>query len=149
MGKGKRIGCLNFILIAAVCVAAYLTNPGVEKHQAAAKEKLNTIAGNMLENYGINAGLLSLLGIDSDAGFVDELIRDHISCGNYYLFSTTRVNWDDQSQVIGIGAFGHVYISGKVEEIMQRELENYVKQKIRDIKIPGLNLEDFKLEEDL
>ena len=41
------------------------------------------------------------------------------------------------------------YISGKVYEILERELENFVKEKIEGIKIPGFDLKDFKLELDL
>lgn len=146
MSKRRRKGCLFFILLVAIALGAFFTNPNEQMHRDAAKEKLDKIAGNMLEKYGINPRLLSVLGIDSSAGFVDELIKKHVSANNYLVLSTTMIRWDDRSQLVGIGAFGRVYISARVEEIMQRELEKYLKEKIEEIKIPGINLENFNLE---
>ena len=139
MAKGRRKGCLFLVILAGIFVGAYLTNPTEDMHREAAKEKLNKMALNLLSKYGI----------DLSGKYVDEFIQNHVSADNYYLFSTTRVHWSGESRIIGIGAFGRVYISGKVDEILERELENFVKEKIEGIKIPGFDLKDFKLELDL
>ena len=66
-----------------------------------------------------------------------------MSSKNYYLFSTTQVNLDGKSQIIGVGVFNKVFISNKVDEILEREIDNYINEKIKDIKIPGINLDDL------
>jgi len=128
------------LILVALVVIAYLTNPDERQHQAAAKEKLHQIADNLLAKYGIEPGFISGLGIDITDQFVDKLIESHITVDNYFLFSTTNVHWDGRSQIIGIGIFKQVFISNKADEILQQELENYVKEKINGFRIPGLEL---------
>lgn len=128
------------LILVALVVIAYLTNPDERQHQAAAKEKLHQIADNLLAKYGIEPGFISGLGIDFTDPFVDSLIESHITVDNYFLFSTTNVTWEGQSQIIGIGIFKQVFISNKADEILQQELENYVKEKINGFRIPGLEL---------
>lgn len=128
------------LILVALVVIAYLTNPDERQHQAASKEKLHQIADNLLAKYGIEPGFISGLGIDFTDPFVDSLIESHITVDNYFLFSTTNVTWDGRSQIIGIGIFKQVFISNKADEILQQELENYVKEKINGFRIPGLEL---------
>lgn len=128
------------LILVALVVIAYLTNPDERQHQAAAKEKLHQIADNLLAKYGIEPGFISGLGIDITDQFVDKLIESHITVDNYFLFSTTNIEWEGQSQIIGIGIFKQVFISNKADEILQQELENYVKEKINGFRIPGLEL---------
>ena len=128
------------LILVALVVIAYLTNPDERQHQAAAKEKLHQIADNLLAKYGIEPGFISGLGIDITDQFVNKLIESHITVDNYFLFSTTNVTWDGRSQIIGIGIFKQVFISNKADEILQQELENYVKEKINGFRIPGLEL---------
>ena len=149
MAKGRRKGCLFLVILTGIFVGAYLTNPTEDMHREAAKEKLNKMALNLLSKYGIEESFVAGLGIDLSGKYEDEFIQNHVSADNYYLFSTTRVHWSGESRIIGVGAFGRVYISGKVDEILERELENFVKEKIEGIKIPGFDLKDFKLELDL
>ena len=128
------------LILVALVVIAYLTNPDERQHQAAAKEKLHQIADNLLAKYGIEPGFISGLGIDITDQFLDKLIESHITVDNYFLFSTTNIEWEGQSQIIGIGIFKQVFISNKADEILQQELENYVKEKINGFRIPGLEL---------
>lgn len=146
MAKRRSKGCLFFIILIAIAIGAYFTNPTEQMHQAAAKEKLNKVAENILKKYGVNQSLLLKFGIDLSGDLVDELIKYHISSDNYYVLSITKVNWDQRSQIIGVGAFNKVVISNKVDEIMEQELENYVKEKINGIRIPGIDLKNFNLD---
>ena len=65
---------------------------------------------------------------------------------NYFLFSITRINWDGRSQIIGAGAFRRVYISNQIDDVLKREVENYIKEKMKGLQFPGIDLKKFKLE---
>ena len=136
----KKASYFVLLILVALVVLAYITNPDEHQHQAAAKEKLHKVAENLLAKYGIEPGFISGLGIDITDQFVDKLIESHITVDNYFLFSTTNIEWEGQSQIIGIGIFKQVFISNKADEILQQELENYVKEKINGFRIPGLEL---------
>ncbi|MFV0392258.1 MAG: DUF4359 domain-containing protein [Paludibacteraceae bacterium] len=141
--RRRKSGCLFFIVLIAVCVIAYFTNPTKLQHQTVAKERLSKVADDLLAKYGVEKGLLGVFGKDLTGQLVDELVQTHVSSDNYFLLSTTQVNWDGRSQIIGIGAFNNVFIPKKVDEILEREVEKYVKEKIQNMQIPGLDLKDF------
>lgn len=143
MAKRGKSGCFLFLLLIAVAVFAYFTNPTKEMHQQAAKVKVEKISENLLAKYGLQEGLLGSLGMEITEPFVADLLEKHVTSKNYFLFSTTQVEWDNQSQTIGLGAFNKVFISNKVDEIIEREIEKYVKEKIESIKIPGVNLNEI------
>ena len=146
MAKRRRKGCLFFVILVAVCVGAYLTNPTEEMHQAAAKEKFIQLADNLLSDYGIEKSLIARLGIDLSGQFVDDFIESHITADNYFLFSITRINWDGRSQIIGAGAFRRVYISNQIDDVLKREVDNYIKEKMKGLQFPGIDFKKFKLE---
>ena len=134
----KKAPYFLLLVLVLLVVVAYLTNPNEQQHQAAAKEKLHKVAENLLAKYGIEPGSITGSAINFTEPFVDSLIEKHVSALNYFLFSTTNIEWEGQSQIIGVGALKNVFISPKADEMLQQELENYVKEKIRGFKIPGL-----------
>lgn len=144
MACRRKGGCLFFsILLLALCVFAYFTNPTQSRHQSVAKERLTKITTNLLSKYGVEKGLLAIFGKDLTGQFVGKLIQKHVSSDDYFLLSTTKINWDGKSKIIGVGVFNHVFIPKKVDEILEQELEKYVKEKVQNFKIPSL---DFKLD---
>lgn len=125
------------VILIAVGIVAYLTNPTEQMHREAAGLKLEKIADNALAKYGVGNNVLSSLGLDAGNLFVKQLLDNHITSDNYQLFSLTKLNWEGNSYVIGIGAFNRVFISNKVDEIAEKAIDNYLKEKIRDL-IPGI-----------
>lgn len=47
---------------------------------------------------------------------IDQFLENHIKVENYYLFSLTKIQWDNQEQVIGGGAFKQIWLSPKIDE---------------------------------
>jgi len=65
------------------------------------------------------------LGMMIGGTLVENVIDNLVSTDNYILFSTTKINWDGKSRIIGIGAFGNVYITNKLEEALDKGLLKY------------------------
>ena len=136
---------LFLIVLLGLAVIGYLTNPTEAMHREAAQEMLEKISENILSDYGIDPRILSTLGVDFQGKLVEELITNHISRDNYYVFSLTKVHWEGLNQVIGLGFLNKVYISNQVDDIIKKEVENYIKEKIRYLRIPILDMNSLKL----
>lgn len=65
------------------------------------------------------------LGMMIGGTLVENVIDNLVSTDNYILFSTTKINWAGKSRIIGIGAFGNVYITNKLEEALDKGLLKY------------------------
>lgn len=118
---------LTIVIIAAILVIAFMTNPNEEQHRLAVKEKLNSFLQDKINtekentnNYWEKAGLA--LGEVFGNVAVDKIIDNMISSNDYILFSTTKINLGKESKTIGIGAFGIVYISKKVDEVLKESM---------------------------
>ncbi|WP_410219564.1 DUF4359 domain-containing protein [Pedobacter sp.] len=115
------------IIIGVIALVAILTNPNQDRHKEVIKIKLSSymqqsIKKNLTEtdDKWKNAG--QALGIMLGGALVDRIIDNLISTDNYVLFSTTKITWEGKTKVIGIGAFGNVFITNKLDEAMNEGL---------------------------
>jgi hypothetical protein len=94
-----------------ILVIAFITNPGESKHKEAVSKKVNSIvlppAPSGLEYAGNHP-------------YVDQLVNTHVYRSNYYLFSTTKVSWDNQVITIGLGLFGYVFLSDMIDNDIEQ-----------------------------
>lgn len=112
------------IIIAIILLVGVLTNPNQDRHKEVVKNKLNTIMQKAmkegLKNSDSGAGQLgSALGLMLGGALLDRMIETIVSTDNYVLFSTTKITWEGNSKLIGIGAFGNVFISDKIDEALK------------------------------
>ncbi len=116
----------NLILgiIAFVVLIAVITNPNDDKHKSAVKSKIlsftlqnsvNDISNESDAFFAAGKGIGTMIG----GALVEQLINNSVSTGNYLLFSTTKINLNDESKIIGFGAFGNVYLSDKIEDAIK------------------------------
>ncbi|WP_312207928.1 DUF4359 domain-containing protein [Epilithonimonas hominis] len=106
-----------------VLITLIITNPSEQNHVEVVKSKLKVAfkkkmtkemlsdESNSLESVGNGLGIL--LG-DT---FIDKMTDGFVSRNNYFLFSTTNVEYKDQSKMIGLGILGNVFVSDKIDNI--------------------------------
>lgn len=118
---------LIIVIVSVVILIAILTNPNQDRHKEVIKNKLNSYMqksmnpeGDESENELEQVG--QALGMMIGGTLVENVIDNLVSTDNYILFSTTKINWDGKSRIIGIGAFGNVYITNKLEEALDKGL---------------------------
>jgi len=109
-------------IIGAIVLAAVLTNPGQEKHQEAVKNKLDSYVQKKINPTDKGNIFGKTLGGMLGGAIGNTVANNIISRDNYVLFSTTKMDWKGEDKVIGIGAFGYVYVSGQVDEALDEGL---------------------------
>lgn len=61
----------------------------------------------------------SALGLMLGGVMLDRMIENMVSTDNYVLFSTTKITWEGETKLIGVGLFGNVFISSEIDEALK------------------------------
>ncbi|MES2654901.1 MAG: DUF4359 domain-containing protein [Bacteroidota bacterium] len=120
----------NYLMIAIVSViilVAILTNPNQDRHKEVIKNKLQafmqkSMKENLTETNDNWEQAGQALGMVLGGALINRIIDNLVSTDNYVLFSTTKISWEGETKVIGIGAFGNVFLTGNLDEAMNEEL---------------------------
>ena len=110
-----------------ILIILLITNPSEQNHIEVVKSKLKIAfkkkmtremlsdESNSVESVGNGLGIL--LG-DT---FIDKMTDGFVSRNNYFLFSTTNVEYKGQKRLIGFGILGNVFVSGKIDNIFDEK----------------------------
>jgi hypothetical protein len=122
---------LLIAVIALILLAAYLTNPGKELHKEQLKIKLTEVIGEAMQERQDN---LIVYGAWEMAGgmMIEAFTENHMSVDNYFLFSLTRLHWDGRSYIIGIGGFGQVYITKRLDKELAEKIIDTIEDRVTD-----------------
>ena len=122
--KKNNIGLFGIGLILLVAI---LTNPNQDRHKEVIRAKfISFIQKSMSEalsetnNEWEQAG--QALGVMLGGAMIDGIISNIVTTDNYVTFSTTKISWGGESKVIGVGAFGNVFLTGKLDEALDEGL---------------------------
>lgn len=110
MSKTRIFALVGIVIM----VVAFLTNPSRERHEEilrAKAEELLTAQLNYKQKDAVELGMM-LFG----NRVINEFIENNVKIDNYYLFTITRIRWENQEHAIGGGAFGMVWLSPKIDE---------------------------------
>lgn len=100
---------LFILIVLAIAVGALVsTNPTREDHVAA----VNEVVGSTIEqNLSSNNPLLDIVGkVGSALGskVAGNVVDENLEYCNYYLFSLSRIKYDDKNYYLSVGALGTV-----------------------------------------
>jgi len=116
------IGIVGLIIIIAV-----IANPNQDRQKEILKTKLyslmqESIKGSTQENNSKLNQAGQVLGMMFVKPIIDNLIDNFVSSDNYVFFSTTKINWEGNTKVIGIAAFGNIFLSSELERVLNEGL---------------------------
>jgi hypothetical protein len=109
----KKVYIFYFLL----GVLLIFTNPSEDKHEYAVSLRVSSALRSKYDN----GSIFSELGITFGEGIASMYIKDKVSSQNLILFSLTRIN----GSICGIGIFDAVYLSPRVNKIINSSIENY------------------------
>lgn len=95
-------------------LTAVFTNPTAEQHEKKVKEKALAL---LKEETGKDGKAVVDLGLQLfGSTLVDQFLQNHIQVDNYYLFSLTKIRWENKETIIGGGAFKQIWLSPKIDD---------------------------------
>lgn len=123
-----------YFAIGLLVLVAVITNPGEETHKEVVKVKVSEdlveVMGSASEDRpkmhdieDLWVGLLQAAGAVFGELLLAGMIEDIVTADNYVLFSTTKITVEGESKVIGVGAFGNVFLSKKFDEKLEEMLD--------------------------
>lgn len=120
---------LILILLVALAGVMAFTNPSIDMHKDAVKEKLEksmkTAIDDQVDKKNKWGDVLSkTLGSLVGNKMVDNAVDCLVSRENYIVLSLTKCKWNGENQTVGVGAFGKVYVSDKLETVFQEFMKN-------------------------
>ncbi len=107
-------------------VAVY-TNPKQDQHKEAVKAKIKSHLQKSVEENtsgldNLLGGMAQSFGMMLGGAVVDGLVSNAITTENYVVFSVTKLSWEGKSHRIGIGIFGNVFLSKKIDKELEKGL---------------------------
>jgi hypothetical protein len=105
------------IIICTLLIIAVVTNPNQENHQAKVKSLfMSSISKELSDFSGENSWDTAgkTIGLTLGMNMIDNIITSFITADNYVLCSFTRASFDGKSRIIGVGAFGNVWIDPEI-----------------------------------
>lgn len=112
-------------IIGAIALIAIFTNPSNDDHKEAVKNELNSILQKNIKQESTETdGALQTISLMLGGVILDSFVDNIVRSENYILFSITKMPLGSDVKVVGIGAFGNVFISDKIEEAIEDNLQN-------------------------
>jgi len=114
-------------LLGLTILIAVMTNPSQARHKEVIRNKLTTyVQKSMKANYKAEDNDIEqagkAIGLMIGGVIIDRILDNLVSTDNYVLFSTTRITWDGKTKIIGIGAFGNVFLTQKLDDALNEGL---------------------------
>ena len=120
---------ITLAILILIILIAVITNPDQNRHKEVIKNQLITYLQKSIKkdqpepkDEWEEAG--QALGIMLGGMIVEKVLDNFMSTDNYVVFSTTTITWEGKKKIIGIGAFGNVFITKELEEALNKGLLN-------------------------
>lgn len=104
----------KWIAFFVVIIVSVITNPKKEEHVDAVKNKISQSvlpeaveglkSGDGFEQAGV------VLGMTLGMKVIDNMLESMLEVNNCLLFSLTKFSYEGKERIIGIGAFGNVWL---------------------------------------
>ncbi len=121
MRKNLKIALLISIFL--VLFIAILTNPNKEFHKSDIKLRvykelnIDTLQKKSSNIFDMFKGISNSFG----KSMVDDTVDNLLQVDNYYLFSFTKVTYQGQTKIIGMGAFNQIFLFVNLKQLIEEQ----------------------------
>ncbi len=100
---------VGLVCVFIFLVAALITNPSLEKHRLVVQRQVQSVINSSF-TYGSNSEN-NIQNVSTSGGIQTELnVTSSIERANFFLFSLTKLSLPSDSEIIGFGMFGNVFV---------------------------------------
>lgn len=86
-------------------------------HREAVKNEINAFLQRQMKDNSTDTNEVGqALGIMLGGALVSGIVNNLVSSDNYVAFSLTKITWEGEAKVIGIGAFGNIFFLNKLDD---------------------------------
>jgi F0F1-type ATP synthase membrane subunit b/b' len=121
----KKFLIYAIVLIAVIAMAK--TVPDKKAHKKAMMEAVKAYVDEEASERGMGDNILTDLGKGIVNKTIEVALNSKLEVDNYLIFNTTHVELDDETQVLSLGALGHVFTFDK--QMLRDALEASAKEK--------------------
>ncbi len=100
---------LAILILVVIAAAAVVTCPDKEAHKEALENVINEVISDDMEGEPAD---LTLLGNSIVSGLSGFVLNSALDVENHFVYSIGVFNYDE-SQVVSVGVFNHVFMPGK------------------------------------
>jgi hypothetical protein len=115
---------MKYIIIIALLAILYASNPSLEDHQNAVKEKISKIIKSQIPTDEKTTSTVGAIGTAIGTLFgkslIEGIVKEVVKKKDYFFFSLTSIEYNGYEKVIGIGIMGNVHISEEVEKELKK-----------------------------
>jgi hypothetical protein len=117
---------MKYVLVAVLVfltLLAVITNPDQDRHKEVIKKNILEYLQQSMDhsdNEWEQTG--QALGMILGGAIVDKIIDNLVTTDNYVLFSISKITWNGETKVIGIGAFGNVMMTRELQDALDTGL---------------------------
>jgi len=129
--KRNNTGGIIFIFLAAILLTAYLTNPKEEIHQERLESKLTEVIDEIMAERQDDLVAYSAWKLGGNL-FVRTFVDRYVTVDNYYFCSLTRLHWEGESYIVGIGGFNNVCITKRLNRELAESSIDHIEQMVID-----------------
>ncbi len=126
--RSKFVTLIIFLVLIAI---AFFTNPSKEAHKEALRTKLTQVIDESMaerQNDAVTFGAWKLAGPQ----MTEVFLQNNFAVDDYKVLSLTKINWDNQSYIVGVGAFGNVWITKRLNKELANTIINQIENTVND-----------------
>ena len=102
--KSSKTSKKDLIILMIILAVFIITNPAESDHENAVFKKIESQENFEVSESSLGNALGSFLG--------ESILKNVIERRNFFLFSLTEVNINEETKIVGWGALGYVHIYG-------------------------------------
>ena len=122
MNSNENSNSLTWLLVIVSAAVLFFTNPSLEKHKTVSANDMMSILKES-KTYD----LMNTFSFGKGEDLLISSIKENIHRSNYFLFSLTTIyiSDDKDTEVIGIGILGMVYIFDDAKQELKSKIKSY------------------------
>jgi hypothetical protein len=122
---------LYLVVFLVLIVISFLTNPSEQEHKEVVFREVTSCVQHIIDKKSskdsLKLGTLgSVLGNILLEPIILNLTQNMVVTDNYYLLSLTKIKYNNENNIIGIGLLGHVFLSPNMDEKINQVASDYL-----------------------
>jgi hypothetical protein len=121
----KKIFIVSIVVLCLVLLIALFSNPSPAFHKADLKNRvykelnIDTLQQEKPDNlFDYITNFTNNIG----KSMVDKTVENTVQVDDYYFFSLTKVTYQGQTKVIGMGAFNQLFLFVNLKEVINEQI---------------------------